>query len=310
MDPEAVRESSRGQRIWALATEQHGVVSRQQLVALRVHPDAIKHRIARGRLHRLRRGVYAVGSPQVSREGHWMAALLCCGAHSVLSHRTAAELWGLQIGQRSERQPVDVCVPGEQRYRRAGIRIHRSVRLPAADLTHRNRLPVTSPIRTLIDLASELPASTLERAVNEADRLDLVDPDTLRAHLAERAHVRGVAALRRLLDRRTFVLTDSALERRFLPLVRRAGLPRPETAVHLNGFKVDFHWPGLGLVVETDGLRYHRTPTQQARDRERDHAHARAGLTSLRFTHAQVRHEPEGVVATLRAVARRLSGAA
>src|SRR5204863_4919614 len=110
--------------------------------------------------------------------------------------------------------------------------------------------------------------------------------------------------------RRTFVLTDSALERRSLPLARKAGLPRPETRTRVNGFKVDFYWSDLALVVETDGLRYHRTPAQQAKDRRRDQAHAAAGLTTLRFTSAQVRHEPAHVEATLVAVVRRLRTAA
>jgi very-short-patch-repair endonuclease len=118
-----------------------------------------------------------------------------------------------------------------------------------------------------------------------------------------------VAALRTTLDRRTFRLTDSQLERRFLPLVREAGLPPPQTGGYLNGFKTDFYWPDLGLVVETDGLRYHRTPAAQARDRRRDQIHARAGLTPLRFTRAQVRFEPDHVRATLTAVARRLRAA-
>jgi very-short-patch-repair endonuclease len=82
-----------------------------------------------------------------------------------------------------------------------------------------------------------------------------------------------------------------------------AGLPRPETREWVNAFEVDFYWPGLGLVVETDGLRYHRTPAQQARDRRRDQTHTAAGLTTLRFTHAQVRYEPDYVASTLRAVA-------
>jgi very-short-patch-repair endonuclease len=113
-------------------------------------------------------------------------------------------------------------------------------------------------------------------------------------------------AMRTTLDRRTFTLTDSRLEIRFLPLAHKAGLPRPQTGCWVNGFKVDFYWPDLGLVVETDGLRYHRTPAQQARDRLRDHAHAAAGLTSLRFSRAQVVFEPAHVQATLAAVARRL----
>jgi very-short-patch-repair endonuclease len=115
-----------------------------------------------------------------------------------------------------------------------------------------------------------------------------------------------VARLRTLLDAQTFRMTDSELERRFLPIVEGLGMGRPQTQVFLNGFRVDFFWPDLGLVVETDGLRYHRTPAQQARDRLRDQAHAAAGLTTLRFTHRQVRYEPRHVRRTLEAVADRL----
>jgi Protein of unknown function (DUF559) len=117
-----------------------------------------------------------------------------------------------------------------------------------------------------------------------------------------------VGSLRSLLSDLTFRLTDSELERRFLRLAVTIGLPAPETGGWLNGFKTDFFWPELGLVVETDGLRYHRTPARQARDRRRDQAHAAAGLTSLRFTHAQVRFEPDQVREVLLAVARRLAG--
>jgi very-short-patch-repair endonuclease len=115
--------------------------------------------------------------------------------------------------------------------------------------------------------------------------------------------------LRELLDRRTFVLTDSELERRFLPIARGAGLARPLTGRYLDGFKVDFYWPDLGLVVETDGLRYHRTAAEQACDRLRDQTHTARGLTALRFTHAQVRFEPDHVGEVLARVARRLTSA-
>jgi very-short-patch-repair endonuclease len=117
----------------------------------------------------------------------------------------------------------------------------------------------------------------------------------------------GAPVLRTVLDRRTFRLTDSELERRFLRLVRRARLPDPLTQQRLNGFRVDFYWPHLRLVVETDGLRYHRTASQQSFDRARDQAHVTAGFTVLRFTHAQVAYEPGTVVSALRAVANRIS---
>jgi very-short-patch-repair endonuclease len=199
-----------------------------------------------------------------------------------------------------------VTVPHQARINRPGITIHRRLSLRPDNVTRRHSIPVTTPVSTLIDLATWLERSELEAAINEADKRDLIDPEALRSALDAFRRRPGVRALRATLDRRTFRLTDSELERRFLALVHGAGLPRPETGRYVNGFKVDFYWPDLGLVVETDGLRYHRTPAQQARDRVRDHVHAIAGVTSIRFTHAQVTFEPEHVRATLAAVVRRL----
>jgi len=186
------------------------------------------------------------------------------------------------------------------------VGLHRRAGLRDGDVTVREGIPVTGPVQTLVDLAGMLDRRALERAVNEADRLDLVDPVTLLRSLDRHRGRRGVAILRDMLDDEAFRPTDSELERSFLRLVRDAGVPVPRTGTRLNGFKVDFHWPELGLVVETDGLRYHRTPAQQARDLVRDQAHAAAGLTPLRFTHAQVAYEPGHVRATLAAVAARL----
>ncbi|MGN6663362.1 MAG: endonuclease domain-containing protein [Solirubrobacterales bacterium] len=175
------------------------------------------------------------------------------------------------------------------------------------DVTREYGIPVTTPLQTLIDLSLRLDRRGLERATNEADKYDLVHPPQLREALDLRQGEPGVARLRTVLDRRTFRLTKEELERRFLPLARKAGLPVPLTGRWVNEFEVDFYWPDLGLVVETDGLRYHRTPAEQARDRLRDQAHTAAGLTQLRFTHEQVRCEPEHVLAVLRATAERIS---
>jgi very-short-patch-repair endonuclease len=204
---------------------------------------------------------------------------------------------------------VEVSVATNHRVRRRGFRVHRRVSLRPPDLAVRENIPVTAPVRTLVDISSLIGGDPLERIVNEADRLDLVDPVRLRGALEDFPHQPGVARLRALLDRRTFQLTDSELERRFLALVAAAGLPMPLSRQRLNGFRVDFYWPDLGLVVETDGLRYHRTPAAQARDHARDQAHTAAGLTTLRFTHGQVRFEPDRVARTLATVIRRLEAA-
>ncbi len=156
-------------------------------------------------------------------------------------------------------------------------------------------------------MALRLDRHGVERMINEADKYNLVHSPGLREALDSRAGEPGVAKLRSILDRRTFRLTKEELERRFLPLAREAGLPTPLTGRWVNEFEVDFFWPELGLVVETDGLRYHRTPAEQARDRLRDQAHTAAGLTPLRFTHEQVRYEPEHVLAVLEATARMLA---
>ena len=291
------------QRVWDLARRQHGVVARYQLIALGVHPQAIKHRIATGRLHPIHRGVYAAGRRELTSRGRLMAAVLACGRQAALSHASAGSLWGFLT---QPRHGIDVSVPVGRAPRPRNIRVHRRTGL-GADLTRRHHIPVTTPVRTLIDLATQVSPSRIERAVNEADRLDLVDPESLRAEIDRREGQRGVPALRKVLDRATFALTDSELERRFLAITRRAGLPPPLTQHLVNGHRVDFFWPALGLVVETDGLRYHRTPTQQMSDRVRDQVHAAAGLTPLRFTHAQVSFGPGSVAEVLRAVAARLS---
>ena len=229
-----------------------------------------------------------------------MAAVLSCGPEAALSHESAAARWGIRARENGR---IEVSVPTARNPRPLGITVHRCAVL---QVTEWQGIPLTTPIATLVDLATRLPTDQLERAVNEADRLDLVDPEKLRAALDRFGGRKGVGILRRTLDRRTFTLTDSDLERRFLPIARQAGLSQPQTRRRVNGFRVDFYWPDLGLVVETDGLRYHRTPAQQANDRRRDQAHAAAGLTALRFTRAQVRFEREHVRTTLEAVARRL----
>jgi very-short-patch-repair endonuclease/predicted transcriptional regulator of viral defense system len=298
------KRASRQERseLWELAGLQHGVVTRTQLLAIGLAPGAISHRLRSGRLHPVQRGVYAVGRPDLSRHGRWMAAVSSCGPAAVLSHRSAGALYGILDMPAS---PIEVTVSPLTVRTRPGVRAYRRGISPD-EIASVERIPVTSVERTLLDLAPRIGGKRLEAAINAADKHDLVDPESLRSALERYAGRPGVTVLRRMLDRRTFTLTDSELERAFLPLVRAAGLGQPRTGERLNGFRVDFFWPDLGLVVETDGLRYHRTPAAQARDRLRDQAHAATGLTTLRFTHAQVRYEPRHVRAILAAVAARL----
>lgn len=264
---------------------------------------AIQHRIERGRLHVLWPGVYAVGHRHVTRHGRWIGAVLAAGPGAVLSHESAAALWGIRDDTTGD---IEVSIPRSRRCRHRAIRAHRRSNLAAHERAEHEGIPVTAIATTLADLAARLPRQELERAINEADRLELIDPGGLRAAIEGMPPRAGVAGLRSVLDRRTFVLTRSHLERLFVPIARGAGLSQPETQRWINGFEVDFFWPDLGLVVETDGLRYHRTPAQQTRDRLRDQAHMSAGLTPLRFTHAQVKYESGHVRRTLSSVALRL----
>ena len=281
--------------IWRLVFAQRGAISRDQLLAFGLTRHAIQHRVDRGRLVVEWPGVYRVGQRPLDRDGRFVAAVLACGPGAILSHASAAELWGIH---RSTGGPIHISIPATRRIRLKGITAHRRNPLPAA--TTKSAIPLTQPLFTLVDLASSLAAELLTAAINEADRLGLIDHDELVALVESLSGRSGIRKLRAILG--THARTDSNLERTFLALVNRANLPRPETQLEILGFRVDFAWPEIALVVETDGLTYHRTPSQQAADRKRDQVLMAAGLTCLRFTNAQIRSEPNGVIATLRSV--------
>jgi very-short-patch-repair endonuclease len=265
------------------------------LLALGFGRRSIEHRVARGRLFSVSLGVYAVGWPALSQKRRWMAAVLAGGEGAALSHRSAAALW--EIGEEDGR--IEISVRRRCELRRPRVRFRGRPSLAAEDLVIRDDIPVTSPVQTLLDLATELDLVALERAVNDADKRDLVDPETLREDLIRFGGEPGIRPLRHLLDKLFFRLSDSDLEIYFRRIVNGAQLPIPLTKQRVNRFEVDFFWPDLGLVVETDGLRYHRTPSAQLRDARRDRAHVIAGMTPLRFTHYEVRYEPDRVRAAL-----------
>ena len=257
-------------------------------------------------MHFVGRGIYAVGRSELTQCGRWMVAILTAGGPGVaaLSHSSAAAFYGIGLEQAAG---IEVTRLSADPIRLQGAKVHRRPGLRPGWFVLRNGIPVTSPVQTLIDLAARHDQRTVERFVNEADRVGLVRTDALREALAQHSGERGVGRLRTILDRRTFRYTRSELERAFLPLARQADLPLPRTSVYLNGHEVDFHFRSLNLVVETDGLTYHRTPAQQAKDLERDHDHSAAGTHRLRFSHGQIRYEPDRVVRTLRSTASRLT---
>lgn len=286
----------------ALAQKQHGVVERLQLRALGFTPDAIKHLVAAGFLHPLFRGVYAVGRPDVGQLGRWMGAVLSSGPGAALYCESAAALWRIRT---KEPRTIEVVVAGAGgRRHRDGIVVRTCRWLEPHHLTKQRGIPVTTPIETVMALAERLSRRRLEAAINEADSLGLIKVPTLREALSDNRGRPGVPLLRDILDPATFVLTESELERLFLPIARRAGLAKPETRRYVDSYRTDFFWHDLGLVVETDSLRYHRTHIQQTKDRARDHAHLAAGRTPVRFTHDQIAHQPEHVETMLRTLTR------
>jgi len=253
-------------RIAALAVVQHGVVERRQLAALGLGDGAIAHRVRAGRLHRVHRGVYAVGHPRLSRQGQWLAGVLACGAGAALSHRSAAALWGIRG---SDRARVDVIRPTSG-HAREGIDVHRSA-LERWERTVVDAIPVTTVARTLVDLGQVLDARALERAFDEAEHLRLLDAAALEDVLARAAGRCGAGILRaRLADDRS-AHTRSELEDRFLALCGRAGLSRPGVNRHVWAggrlVEVDFLWAQRRLVAEADGRAAHGTRAAFERDR-------------------------------------------
>jgi hypothetical protein len=279
-----------------LATRQHGVVSHTQLRELGFGTRAIERRLEAGRLHRLHRGVYAVGRTAVSLEGRWMAAVLACGHRALLSHRGAAALWGLRPSE-----AIDVTVP-RGRHRRRGIVIHTARNLPADDQTIRRCIPVTTAPRTLVDLASVVTAADLERSLEEAERLRLLDLAALQRVLERCPGRRGGRLLREIIGDALpgAAATRSELERRFLALCHQAGLPPPAVNARVAGFEVDTVWLEARLIVELDSHAYHRTWAAFERDRARDTALQLAGFRVLRVTHRRLEHEPGAVLAAVR----------
>jgi very-short-patch-repair endonuclease len=288
----------------ALARRQHGVVSRPQLHALGMGDDAIDLRLAAARLHLLHRGVYAVGHPLLTPHGRWMAAVLACGRDARLSDGAAAALWSLRTSARTK---IAVTVPAAGgRRSRPGLRVHRRPTLRPGDTTVHEGIPVTTPARTVMDLAPALTTRRLERLLDRMEELQLFDLAAFTALLRAHHGERGTAALRAVLATHTAgtTLTRSELEERFLALCDRSGVARPRVNAHVAGLEVDFLFPRERLVAETDGWRYHRGRLAFERDRRRDATLLRSGYRTLRLTHAQVVEDAPTVVQTLRAALR------
>ena len=259
-----------------IAARQHGVISLEQLYRVGLSREAIRHRVRSGRLHRVYRGVFAVGRPELGHKGEWKAATLALGVGAALSHRSGTELWALLPRQGG---PIDVTVRTRTGHApRLGIRLHRSPSLTDAVTTLRDGIPVTTPERTLSDLRRVAEPAELRTAIRAAEIAGLPIGDY--SHL-----IRG---------------TRSELEFMFLELIRRHHLPEPEVNARVGRFLVDFLWRERRLIVETDGRRFHRGELATTEDLLRDGRLRALGFDVLRFSYWEV-NEPLAVIASVRA---------
>jgi very-short-patch-repair endonuclease len=279
-----------------LASQQHGVVAREQLLEAGVSGSSIKRMLASGWLRTCHRGVYAPPGSAMGHSARWMAAVLAAGAGARLSHRSAAELWGLL-------EPIEGPVHVTVRHARRGplgVRLHWSRDL-AQQTTHHG-IPVTTVPRTFLDLAGIVSPTQLRHAFDQADTRGQLRRAAL-ARLVEHSNGhRGVGALRTLLEERPLPVaqTRSNLERRFLRYCRERRLPIPAVNVPLAGYEVDCLWPQARVAVELDGWMHHGTRDAFESDRRRDTQIQLAGHRIVRVTHRRMTHEPDELEAEIR----------
>jgi very-short-patch-repair endonuclease len=291
-----IRGKARTDReIAQLADAQHGVVATWQLA---LGDDAIQYRARIGRLHRKHRGVYAVGRSELTPKGHWMAAALAYGPDAVISHRTAAALWG--IGTSTWK--IDVTT-AHSKVSRDNVR-HHTAPLPPEDVTIHDGIPVTTIARTILDVAAKLRIDPLTRVLESADRAELADLNALNRVMASRPRAPGIRKLKAVLnDYRGTADTRSRLERDFRALIHRAKLPEPQFNVLVAGVLADVYWPQWRLVVEIDHPKYHSSPRAFENDRLRDIKLMKAGYRVIRVTAKRLNTEPAAVLADIKALA-------
>lgn len=299
------------QSLWRKAIEvagkQHGAIARRQLLALGFTAKTIEWALRDDRLHPAEwRGAYVVGVSQLTKHGRLVAAQLALGDQAVLVDDAAGGLW--QIWKPRDRD-IHLSVPAVgQRRKRQGIQIHRRT-LKRSEITRHWGIPITTPLRTVIDLAARCDRPQAERLINAADARNLIRADVLHERLGGYEGRPGVPLLGQILAADHFVLTESELERLFLPLASRAGLGTPESQRRFGRHRVDFYFAEFDLVVECDSLRYHRTVQQQQEDLVRDHVHLLDERQWVRVTHYQVAYDPDYVVEMLTELRLRLTRA-
>ena len=282
-------------RLAQLAARQHNLITTRQLRRLGFSRDQILWRTDSGRLHRIHRGVYAVGTPNLTREGWYLAAVLACGHGAVLSHASAGAHRRIRTAPLS---PVHVTVPpGNGSRSRKGIKVHRP-NGPIEATTHRG-IPTTTPARTLMDLSRDLTPRQLQRALDEAHFLNLLHQPSLRRLYT--THPRRTARLRKAAPKAGTTRTKSRNEERFLTWLDHHNLPRPLLNAEVHGVEVDAYFPTHGLIVEIDPWHTHERRTRD--DKARDRRHAAAGLVTFRIPDDQL--TPETAAELRRALASR-----
>jgi len=279
------------------------VFALRQACSLGMGARAVQQRVATGRLFRIHHGVYApVPRRLLSREGRWLAAVLACGDHAALSHRSAAHLHELRA---TTRTGIDVIVAGRTAHRHPGIDLHRSVNLTIDDVTTVRRIPVTTLARTLLDLAAVTSRHQLGRAIHQADLLRLLDVHAIARQLARNPHAPGARRLRAELDLPT-ELNDSPLEDRFLAAWRASGGPAPERRPYIDPgdggipLRPDFVWRDPKVAVETDGRGTHDTRHAFEDDRLRDQRLIAAGWVVIRVTDRQLNEDLPRILELIR----------
>ncbi len=291
-----IGERERNLLVAALAGEQGGVVAYRQLVALGYSSSAIARAVQAGRLHRVFRGVYAVGHVALTREGRWLSAVLACGPGAFVSRRSAGALLELRPNSRAV---VDVTTTHRDRAGQPGIQLHGTTRLAAQEVMTVRGIPVTTVSRTLADLAAVLRTRDLERTFERAEALQVLDVRSV----LESVHNRpGAPSVRQILGAWEPVRERSEMEIALRRLVVHSGLPRPEVNAIVGEFEVDLLWRQARLVAEADSLQFHLTRAAMERDRRRDALLAGLGYRVLRFTDRQVRRRPSEVIDALASV--------
>ena len=268
-----------------MSARRHHTFTLAQLSAAGLSGRAVRHRVDSGRLERLHDGVFCIGEPTMC--GRWMGAVLACGEGALLSHRSAAALWGLI---REDGRRLDVTVKGRRGYERRGIAVHRGDSIAEEDLASRRDIPCTSVARTLLDYAAIATPRRLELAMAQADVLRLLDARAVHEALRRNPRRPGTPTLRRLLIAATEpAVTRSEFEESLYVALERARLPRPRVNAFValednTGYYPDFLWPEAGLVVEADSRAFHSSLPRRRHDARRDRRVKLAGLETFRWT--------------------------